>query len=59
MKKITVNLSYYNQNEILRKHIKTWKSWSKNVLKFYSFCIVDDCSKDKATDVLKDIIFQI
>ncbi len=55
MKKITVNLSFYNQNEILRKHIKTWKSWSKNVLKFYSFCIVDDCSKDKATDVLKDI----
>ena len=52
---ITINLSFYNQDEILRKHVNIWKSWSKETLKHFSFCIVDDCSKNLATEVLKDI----
>ena len=55
MKKITVNLSFYNQDNILRKHVLRWNSWSEEILKYYSFCIVDDCSKNNAIDVLKGI----
>ena len=54
MRKITINLSFYNQEDILKKHIMGWCSWSKEVLKNFSFCIVDDCSKKLATEVLED-----
>ena len=52
MKKITINLSFYNQNEVLIKQVESWKSWSKEIREQFSFCIVDDCSKKTATDVL-------
>lgn len=52
MKKITINLSFYNQNEILIKQVESWKSWSKEIRDQFSFCIVDDCSKKSAMDVL-------
>tara|TARA_Y100001978_G_C23690705_1_gene434629 strand:- start:1997 stop:2695 length:699 start_codon:yes stop_codon:yes gene_type:complete len=55
MKKITINLSFYNQDNILLKHLIGWKSWPKEILKQYSFCIVDDCSKNSALDVLSVI----
>ena len=55
MKKITINLSFYNEDNILLKHVIGWLSWPKEVLKYYSFCIVDDCSKNSAIDVLKNI----
>ena len=55
MKKITINLSFYNQNNTLRKHVLGWNSWSKEISKYFSFCIVDDCSKNNAIDVLKGI----
>ena len=55
MKKITINLSYYNQVDVLRRHITGWKSWSKNLLYQFSFCIIDDCSKIKAGDIAKDL----
>ena len=55
MKKITINLSFYNQDNILRKHVLRWTSWPKEILKYYSFCIVDDCSKNNAFNVLKGI----
>ncbi len=54
MKKITINLSFYNQDTILKKHVKGWQSWPKNIRDYYSFCIVDDCSKNSAEKVLKD-----
>ena len=57
MRKITINLSFYNQEDVLRKHVNGWKSWSEEVLKYYSFCIVDDCSIKLATKVLEDIDF--
>ena len=57
MKKITINLSYYNQVDVLRRHITGWKSWSKDLLDQFSFCIVDDCSKIKASDIAKNIGF--
>ena len=52
---ITINLSFYNQNDVLREHILGWKSWSDDLKEKFSFCIIDDCSEDKATDVLSDI----
>ena len=55
MDKITINLSFYNQDNILRKHVLRWNSWPKDILKYYSFCIVDDFSKNNALDVLKGI----
>ena len=55
MKKITINLSFYNQYEVLRKHVKSWISWPKEISNYYSFCIVDDCSIKDALSVLDDI----
>tara|TARA_B100000212_G_C27365351_1_gene530068 strand:+ start:182 stop:880 length:699 start_codon:yes stop_codon:yes gene_type:complete len=55
MKKITINLSFYNQEEILKRHILGWKTWPDKILQHYAFCIVDDCSKNSAKDVLNDI----
>lgn len=55
MSKITINLSFYNQEEILKKHVSGWVSWSEEILKNFSFCIVDDCSKKLATEVIKNI----
>ena len=55
MKKITVNLSFYNQNDVLIKHVLGWKSWPKELKEKFSFCIIDDCSKTKAIDVLSEI----
>jgi len=55
MKKITINLSFFNQNEILREHVKGWLSWSQELRNYYSFCIVDDFSKNDAISVLEGI----
>ena len=52
--KITINLSFYNQNDVLLRHIEGWKSWSKEVRDQFSFCIIDDGSKTSAYDTLKD-----
>ena len=54
-KKITINLSFYNQNEVLKQHVLSWKGWDDSVKEYFSFCIIDDCSKVKATDVLEGI----
>ena len=54
MKKITINLSFYNQNEILKKHIQSWKSWEKEIRDQFSFCVVDDCSKKSAFHVITE-----
>lgn len=54
MKKITINLSFYNQNQVLIKQVESWKSWSKEIRDQFSFCIVDDCSKKSAMDVLHE-----
>ena len=55
MKKITINLSYYNQYKVLVDHIDLWKSYSEETKKQFSFCIVDDCSKIPADEVLSGI----
>ena len=55
MKKITINLSFYNQEQVLREHVIGWNSWSSDILESFSFCIVDDCSKRLATEVLEGI----
>jgi len=55
MKKITINLSFYNQNDVLIKQVNEWKSWRKEIRDQFSFCIVDDCSKKSALDVLAEV----
>ena len=55
MRKITINLSFYNQEEVLKKHVLGWTFWSKELLENFSFCIVDDCSNKSATKVLENI----
>lgn len=45
MKKITINLSFYNQNKVLVDQVESWKSWTKDIRDQFSFCIADDCSK--------------
>ena len=55
MRVITLNLSYYNQTEVLRRHVLCWKSWPHALLEKFSFCIVDDASKLKAVEVLSDL----
>ena len=55
MKKITINLSFYNQNEVLKKHVLLWKSYNQQIKNSISFCIVDDCSKIPANEILSDI----
>ena len=54
MMKITINLSFYNQNDVLLRHIEGWKSWSKEIRDQFSFCIIDDGSKISAYDTLND-----
>ena len=55
MKSITINLSYYNQVDVLRRHILGWKQWPKKLLDEFSFCIIDDCSKIHASEIVKGI----
>ena len=55
MKKITINLSFFNQDKILRDHVKGWISWPEELSNYYSFCIVDDFSKNDAISVLEGI----
>ena len=52
---ITVNLSYYNQKDVLLRHVLSWKSYSESVKKNFTFCIVDDCSKTPADEVLSSL----
>ena len=55
MKKITVNLSYYNQKDVLIKHIELWKNYVIQNRLDFTFCIIDDCSKIPAYEILKDL----
>ena len=53
-KLITINLSFYNQNEdILLKHINTWKNYPDNIKNLFSFYIIDDGSKKPASEFIK------
>lgn len=54
MKELTFVLSYYNQQDVLKKHISFWKKYSPEYKEKTSFLIVDDCSKKSAIDVLKN-----
>ena len=55
MKKITINLSFFNQHKVLVDQVESWKSWSKEIRDQFSFCIVDDCSKVQAMETLKNV----
>ena len=52
---ITINLSYYNQSEVLLQHIKMWKSYPDQNKNLYTFFIIDDCSTISAYNILKNI----
>lgn len=55
MRKITVNLSYYNQKDVLIRHVQSWLDYDEETRDKFSFCIVDDCSEVSAIDVLSEI----
>ena len=55
MKKITVNLSFFNQHKVLVDQVESWKSWRKEIRDQFSFCIIDDCSKKSALDILTEV----
>ena len=52
---ITVNLSFFNQNDILIKHVELWKSYPDELKKLFTFFIIDDFSKTSVIEVLNDI----
>ena len=52
MKIITVSLSFYNQGEILKRHIADWKSFPTGLKDRLKFFVIDDCSETPATEVL-------
>ena len=53
--KITINLSYYNQEDVLVRHVQSWLDYDKEIRDKFSFCVVDDCSEVSAIDVLSGI----
>ena len=55
-KLITINLSYYNQNKkVVLQHINYWKNFNKDILQYFTFTIIDDCSKIPINELLNDI----
>ena len=58
-KLITINLSYYNQIDFLKKHINIWNSFPCFIKKYFVFFVIDDCSKINALEILKDIDCQV
>ena len=58
-KKITVNLSYYNQpKKTLIRHLDNWKKFKKEIRDQFSFVVIDDCSKIPAKKLLNDYDFE-
>lgn len=51
---ITINLSFFNQNKILKKHIEIWKNYPNEIKKLFTFFIIDDCSKIDPLNILKE-----
>ena len=47
MSLITVNLSFYNQNDVLVKHVLGWKSWSKELKKSFLSVLLMTAVKQK------------
>jgi len=54
MKELTFILSFYNQQNVLKKHLAFWKTYPQEYKDRITFQIVDDCSKKSAIDVLKN-----
>ena len=55
MKLITIILSYYNQTNFLKYHLNIWNEYPEHIRDKFTFFIMDDCSKENANDVLKNI----
>jgi hypothetical protein len=54
MTQITILLSYYNQGfDILKKHIDLWNNYDPEIIQYFKFIIIDDCSLKKP---IKDIL---
>tara|TARA_R110001592_G_scaffold43380_3_gene140616 strand:+ start:91 stop:789 length:699 start_codon:yes stop_codon:yes gene_type:complete len=48
--KLTVVMTYYNQDKMLRKQIDNWNSYSKDLRDEVNFILVDDCSMKNSTE---------
>lgn len=58
MKKITICLSYYNQSkETLIRHLNYWNNFDNNIKQYYTFQIIDDCSKIPINNLLSKDLF--
>lgn len=56
MKLITINLSYYNQSrEMLAKHLTLWNKYPYQIMKYFTFFIIDDGSKTDIKEMLKTL----
>jgi len=51
---ITICLSFFNQNDMLKFHIETWKNYSDEIKSKVKFSIVDDCSKTHIEDIISE-----
>jgi len=51
-KKITILLSYYNQKNTLGEHLQTWINYPDEIKKFFTFMIIDDCSRTNCLEIL-------
>jgi predicted glycosyltransferase involved in capsule biosynthesis len=52
---ITICLSYYNQVEVVKQHIKMWLEYDEILKKEIEFIIIDDCSKVTIDTIVKDM----
>tara|TARA_B110000977_G_scaffold184865_2_gene249059 strand:- start:1528 stop:2223 length:696 start_codon:yes stop_codon:yes gene_type:complete len=52
---ITFCLSYFNQVEVVKQHIKTWLNYDDILKKSIKFIIIDDCSKTVIDSIVKEI----
>lgn len=50
---VTMVVPYYRQPKMLQKQLQTWTSYSKDVQAAFRFIVVDDCSWEKAEDVME------
>lgn len=52
MKRFSLVYAYYDNPNMLQRHLDEWKAWEPEVLELATFIVVDDCSPTPAFDVI-------
>ena len=55
MKRVTFLLSYYNQADVLRRHVLQWKAYPRALKDQIVFCIIDDGSRAAAKNTIDSL----